>query len=292
MKEKESFKERVNKPMKFMLLDANTFEERFSMLITKWQVWLLGAIVVLLIGGITFSIFSFTPLKRLIPGYPSGDYAKVRKLDQLNIQKIAELEQELDEKDVWIKNIQLVLSGQNPDSLNMENASFSVMTSDTSTDIDFNQYPEDSALMAKVKQEEMFEIGEVSIKNDVSTKAIYFFSPVKGEVTEKFDKEKKHFGVDIIAPANEPVMAVSDGIVIFSGWTIKEGHVIYIQHNKGFVSVFKHNSAVLKTVGEKVKASDAIAIIGNTGELSTGPHVHFELWESGTPLDPEKYVSF
>ena len=121
---------------------------------------------------------------------------------------------------------------------------------------------------------------------------LFFFNPLEGTVTQSYDISEEHFGIDIVAPKNEAVKAVLRGTVIFAEWTVETGYVIQIQHENNLTSIYKHNSVLLKKVGEEVKVGEAIAIVGNTGELSSGPHLHFELWQEGVPLDPENYINF
>ena len=129
-------------------------------------------------------------------------------------------------------------------------------------------------------------------KSDLSLSQIHFFVPVKGVVTNHFDLATDHFGVDLVSSPNSRISAVLDGTVIFSGFTLETGYVIHVQHHSDLISVYMHNSELLKFRGDKVKAGESIAFIGNTGELSTGPHLHFEIWHEGNPLDPEQYIDF
>ncbi|MCS6794392.1 MAG: M23 family metallopeptidase [Raineya sp.] len=131
-----------------------------------------------------------------------------------------------------------------------------------------------------------------STSTDVTLQSISFFPPIKGTITERFDAKNKHFGIDLVAKANEPIKAAADGTVIFASWTEDTGNVIAIQHQGDMVTLYKHNAALFKKVGDFVKAGDVIAIIGNTGRLSSGPHLHFELWYKGNAINPEKFVSF
>ena len=129
----------------------------------------------------------------------------------------------------------------------------------------------------------------ISVKSNGS---IHFYSPLSGDFTEKYDRLKNHFGVDIISNKGEFIHSTSEGIVVLSNWTKETGYVIAVQHSEGFLSLYKHNSSLLKEVGDLVKTGEPIAIIGNSGELSTGPHLHFELWSDGYSVDPENYISF
>jgi murein DD-endopeptidase MepM/ murein hydrolase activator NlpD len=121
---------------------------------------------------------------------------------------------------------------------------------------------------------------------------IHFFTPLRGLITNKFNQKNDHLAVDVVGQQNARISSVLDGTVFFSGWTMETGYSIYIQHENNIISAYKHNAELLKEVGDKVKAGDVIAIMGNSGELTTGPHLHFELWYNGTALDPETYIDF
>jgi len=131
-----------------------------------------------------------------------------------------------------------------------------------------------------------------NISNQISLDHYYFCKPLDGEISAKFDTDSKHFGIDIVAPANSPVKSILDGVVIFSDWSVKTGNTISIQHRNNLISTYKHNSKLLKKIGQFVKAGEAICIIGNTGELTSGPHVHFEIWNNGIAIDPAAYINF
>ena len=121
---------------------------------------------------------------------------------------------------------------------------------------------------------------------------IFFFTPIKGVLTSVFAPQEDHYGVDIVAKENEPVKAIADGTVILASWTLDTGYIISVQHSNELISIYKHNSVILKKVGDLVRAGEIISIIGNTGELTTGQHLHFELWYKGTPLNPQEFITF
>jgi murein DD-endopeptidase MepM/ murein hydrolase activator NlpD len=122
---------------------------------------------------------------------------------------------------------------------------------------------------------------------------IFLFNPLTGGIiTDRFDAKKSHYGVDIVAKKDEPVKAVADGTVIMASWTSDTGHIIAVQHHGNLISVYKHNSVLLKKTGNFVRAGEIISVIGNSGELTSGPHLHFELWHNSNPVNPEIFVSF
>jgi murein DD-endopeptidase MepM/ murein hydrolase activator NlpD len=152
--------------------------------------------------------------------------------------------------------------------------------------------PQDSLLRVMIETEEKYNLFKSAGRTPNNISNIIFFSPLKGIVTEQFNAKKLHFGVDLVAPKNEAIKSTLDGTVIFAEWTAETGYVIQIQHSNNLISIYKHNSVLHKKQGDKVKAGDVIAIVGNTGELSSGPHLHFELWYNGIPLNPQEYMLF
>jgi murein DD-endopeptidase MepM/ murein hydrolase activator NlpD len=163
---------------------------------------------------------------------------------------------------------------------------------------------EDQMLPAEVQMRKEFEsTKEVQNSTNLSEKelgttkkqtlsGIYFFPPISGLISNHFDSQSKHFGIDILSKENEPIKSVSDGSVIYSGWSYDTGYMLVVQHDEDLISVYKHNASLLKKVGENVKSGEVVAIIGNSGELTTGPHLHFELWFKGRPLNPLDYIVF
>ena len=159
--------------------------------------------------------------------------------------------------------------------------------------IDFSKSVEDSILRVQIEDEEQYNLTVVDNRSRVSgLTGVHFFAPIRGMVSSPFDATQNHFGTDIVAASNEVVKATLDGTVIMASWTVETGYVIQVQHKDNLISVYKHNAELLKKTGNVVKAGDAIAIIGNSGELTTGPHLHFEIWHNGTPINPEEYIVF
>ena len=147
---------------------------------------------------------------------------------------------------------------------------------------------EDSLLRAIVEEEDKYNAFDILGERFTTV----LFPPVSGGLSSSFDPENKHYGVDIVMPQNSPVHSISEGIVVFSEWTSETGYVIIIEHVNGLTSIYKHNSSLVKSQGERVETGEIIAFTGNTGELTTGPHLHFELWYQGEPVDPQSYIEF
>ena len=225
-------------------------------------------------------------MREFIPGYPD---VTMRRNILMSAIRLDSLERELNLRDKYFANLNAIISGKpQVEILPRQDTTKSYET------IKFNNSPVDQALRTKVEQEEQFNLTlGPRITESTSLASLHFFPPVKGIVSGKYDLRTKHFGTDIVTKPKSPVSAALDGTVIFTGWTMETGYVIEIQHVNNLVSVYKHNSNLLKETGELVKAGEAISIVGDSGELYTsGPHLHFEIWFKGSPLDPEKHILF
>jgi len=279
---KKIFK-KLNDRYRLIIYNDTTFQSVWSMKLTRLKVFtvtsLLSAVIVILV----ILLIATTGLREYIPGYPGAEY---RQMLVRNALKADSLEIELHRRDEFLTNIKTILSGDVPEDYVIEDLVPSVES------VEFHQFNHDSVFQDKLMAEQTSLSVDNLGKRDLSLSQIHFFSPVKGVVTNHFDIATDHFGVDLVSGPNSRISAVLDGTVIFSGFTIETGYVIHIQHQSDLISVYMHNSELLKFRGDKVKAGEAIAFIGNTGELSTGPHLHFEIWHRGNPLDPEQYIDF
>lgn len=272
---------------RLVILDEETFEEKYSLRINLLRAikWLgLGALFFI---TITIFIIAFTPLKEYIPGY-GYDFAMQKKLILLS-EKVDSLEKNATAKDNLLKRIRGAISG-NPDSFNSGNIS---SRPDSLKIGELNPNSDEIAFRAEIEEQERFSILPQASETRVGAIGKYhFFSPLKGKITTAFNPEKHHYGIDIVAPKNEAVKATLGGTVIFAGWASETGYTIHIQHENNLISVYKHNSVLLKKEGNKVKAGEAIAINGNSGELTTSPHLHFEIWMDGIAIDPMDLMVF
>lgn len=240
---------------------------------------LLSAIIVVLV----ILLIATTGLREYIPGYPKAEFRQMLVHSAL---KVDSLEQELVKRDQFFKGIQAIMAGEIPED------NLSLQEETKTEEVEFTEFNHDSVFQDKLLAEQL----SLSIQNtddsNLGLSQIHFFVPVKGVVTNQFDSGSDHFGIDLVSEPNARISAVLGGTVIFSGWTLETGYVIYLQHETNLISVYKHNAELLKSTGDIVNAGEAIAIIGNTGELSSGPHLHFELWYKGTALNPEQYIDF
>lgn len=276
------------KRFRITIYNDHTFEEIWQTRLTKLGTFtLIGAVIISLIA-LTTILIAFTNLREFIPGYPDGN---MRRNIIMTAYRLDSLENELHLRDQYFNNINAIISGKEPvDFQSLQD------TSKNYENITFNKSAEDSLLRIQIEQEEQYNLSTSEYEeNNIGSKIInqHFFTPLKGVVTSKFNPVDNHFGTDIVAESNTIVSAVLDGTVVMAGWTLETGYVIEIQHGNNIISVYKHNAELLKDIGTVVKAGETISIIGNSGELYTsGPHLHFELWHNGTPIDPEQYIIF
>ena len=247
---------------KVLIVDEDDLSEVGSFNLSMLSFYILVSTFVVLLGMFTISLIVFTPIKRWIPGY--GDVTDNSVYIEL-VQKIENLETELEAQQVYAAGLSRLLQGLQADDPDVEN----------------------SGSAEKLRHQE--------VKESKFTKELnkfVFASPLKGIVSAEYDPTIGHYGIDIIAPKNTVIKSILDGVVISSDWSLESGNTVYIQHPRNIVSAYKHNSALLVKTGEIVKTGQAIAIIGNTGEMTTGPHLHLELWFDGLPVNPKNYLIF
>lgn len=268
---------------RMVIINETTFEEKFFLRISQFNIIVLVLLFAAFIAIGSFFLVSYTPLKEFIPGYTS---LSIRKEAIRNTFLLDSLSIEFQKQDRFIQSIKSALTGEidweENSLLNAKDTSPEVLNSEnTLTEAD-------SLLRLEVIQEDKYNV----IPNDLSNVKYLLYSPAAGPISQKYDADKKHFAVDIVLEENAPVMAVAHGTVIFAEWTAETGHVIIVKHDYGLLSVYKHNSYLEKSQGDLVEAGEVIAKAGNTGEFSTGWHLHFELWINGYSVDPTDFIEF
>ena len=269
---------------RFVIMTDSSFEEKMVARLSRLNVLFFFVVVGAVCFFCTLLLIAYTPLNEYVPGKSSKEVQK--NLIQLSL-KSDSLQKALDNRNVYLQNINNIISGkeiidlQNSDSLNIVNKD---------RKITFKKSKEDSLLRVAVETEDK---SSIYIKKNIDHEFLVFFSPITtGLISDEFNSSTKHFGVDLVAKEKTRISSVLDGTVILSHWAAETGHVIVIQHKNDYISQYKHNSVLLKKVGDFVLAGEYIAIIGNSGELSSGPHLHFELWHKGIPVNPQNYISF
>ena len=284
-KKKSKLKRKLTNKYRLVVLNENTFEERFALKLSRLNVFVFGGLfsVILVLG--TILLIAFTPVREYIPGYAS---TKLKKdAAQLTFESDS-LKNRLAILENYANALRPILTGE----ITGDNPIDSIQDLARRSQIDESKLDaskQDSLFREKVESRDRFAL----IDEDLQNKAkVVFFAPITGNVSQSFNAENKHFALDIVAKTGTPVKAVADGTVIFSEWTTETGYVIILKHANNFISVYKHNGTLLKQQGELVKSGEAIASVGSTGELTTGPHLHFELWSDGYAVNPINYIDF
>jgi murein DD-endopeptidase MepM/ murein hydrolase activator NlpD len=287
---KKNWISRLRNKYRLVFMNDETLEERFTFRLSRLNVFIaLGTMTIILIF-LTSILIAFTPLREYIPGYTNVGIQK--RLYELQI-KTDSIERDLSKKDLFIKNLKDIINGRDLPS----EVAVNIKEQQKYGEIRIKKSVEDSLLRLEIENQNKYSItrsgsSDMAFGQNKVIGNILFFTPMKGVITNEFNPAGKHFGVDLVAKQDEAIKAVLDGTVILSDWTLETGYVIVLQHKQNLISVYKHNSALLKKCGEFVKAGDPIAIIGETGELTSGPHLHFELWNDGNPVDPKEYITF
>ena len=281
-KNKKPFRQRLLNKYRLVILNEATYEERLSYKLSGLNVFLLSALLSLVIVVSTIILIAFTSIKEYIPGY---DSTALRTNAINNIETLDSLTTVIEKNQDYINSIGAVITGESTKGEIQKEGERRRLEA---KNVELKINKEDSMLRRIVEKEDRFNALE-----SASTKVKFvLFSPLYGEVTADFDYGIKHFGTDIAVPSKSPVKSVANGTVVFAEWTLQTGYVVIIEHSFGLTSIYKHNESGLVSQGEKVESGQVIALSGNTGELSTGPHLHFELWRDGNPVDPEDYVLF
>ena len=267
---------------RFVIMKDSSFEEKLSVKLTRINVIAFVATLVFLCFFSTMLLIAYTPLSEYVPGKSSVEVQK--SLIELNI-KSDSLEAILVNRNIYLENINKIINGE--ELITPEN--YTEITN-TQIPISFEKSKEDSLFRVKVEAEDKSSIYKKDKPNNNTT--LMFFTPLTGLISDGYNNKTKHFGIDLVAKEKSRISSVLEGTVIISHWAYETGYVIGVQHKNDYLSFYKHNSVLLKSVGDYVNAGDHIAIIGNSGELSSGPHLHFELWHKGIPVNPENYISF
>lgn len=283
-KKRGKLKQKLLNKYRLVVLNEETYEEQLYFRLTRLNVMIISILLISVFVTGTVLLIASTPLKEFMPGYSS---TAMRAQAAENAIKLDSLNRAYDQSIRYLNSIQQVLVGD----LKFDELNESPITLDS-----FSKRPkaivsmsiDDSLLRAMVDQEDKynFQGGSKSKINFV------LFPPAQGDLSQTYDPTNKHYAVDIVLKENAPIKAVADGTVIFSEWTAGTGHVIIIEHPFGLISAYKHNASLSKQQGDYVVAGEVIASAGNTGELSTGWHLHFELWSDGYPMNPESFIDF
>ncbi|UAB76433.1 MULTISPECIES: M23 family metallopeptidase [unclassified Mesoflavibacter] len=283
-KKSKKIKKKLLHKYRLVILNEDTFEERLSLNLNRLNVFVIGTLSAIFLIAFTTLLIAFTPLKEYIPGYSSTSLKK--KAIALSF-KTDSLQRVIDFNEKYFASIKQVLQGE-VSVADFDKDSIIQAVKQEVSEVDLSPIKEDSLLREKVDKEDKYSLFETA----TAKTNFVLFPPVNGTISESYDVKSKHYAVDIVVEENTPIKATADGTVIFAEWTAQTGYVILIEHSSGLISVYKHNASLTKSQGDLVKAGEVIATAGNTGELTTGPHLHFELWSDGYPVNPTNFIDF
>lgn len=287
---KKSRWQRIRKQLRnqyrLVILNDRTFAERFSLRLSPLGLLIGVAAITIVMTTLVISLVAFTPLREYIPGY--GNVAERKEILRLSIMADS-IEQTLVARDVYMNNLMNVLNekveGKSPKPLKDTSGKYkNVNTQASELDKTFRKELENT------KNADLLNATS-SLKANALNNTL-FFMPVKGLVVSSFNAAENHFGCDVVSRKDEVIKSTLDGTVVFAGFTNTDGYELHVQHAGNVISIYKHNSVLLKRVGDRVKSGESIAIIGNSGETSKGPHLHFEIWYNGVPINPEEVLAF
>jgi len=280
---KKKIKQKLLSKYRLVILNDDTFEEKISFNLTRLNVFVLMGFSVIALIALTTVLIAFTPLREYIPGYSS---TKLKNKAHLLVNKTDSLERALLINKKQLNSIRMVLAGNVFPVDSVQETKKKVGKDEVFVSVPVSAA--DSLLRKEVAREDKYNLQE----NDYKKENFVLFPPVKGNISEGFNQEKKHFAVDIVVAEGTAVKSVADGRVIFAEWTAETGYVVIIEHANHLLSVYKHNSSINKSQGDYVKSGEVISFSGTTGELTTGPHLHFELWSEGYALNPINFIAF
>ena len=269
---------------RLVILNDTTFGEKFSLRLSPWGIIIGMLAITIVMTTIVISLVAFTPLREYIPGY--GDVTERKQILSLNI-KADSIEQSIERRDLYINSVldafhERVETKSDKPKRDTTGKYKKVNIKPSETDIEFRGEYENKKNAA----------GSVARLIYSGLSEIVFFTPVKGFITTSYSISEEHLGVDVVTKEDETIKSTLDGTVVYTGFTSEDGNIIQVQHNNNLISIYKHCSAVLKTRGDRVRSGEAIAVVGNTGEKSNGPHLHFELWYNGSSVNPQEFVAF
>ena len=288
------FRAKSKDEYQLVIRDVKSYREVSTYNLTPLNIYVALSAAIFLIAVAVFFLISYTPLRQYIPGY--GDIVQRREMNEME-DMISAMSDQLDDQALYIENLNRNIHGEVVTSADVE------QNSSTSDSVSAQAIPLSEAEIRLRKEMSLARVGDASQagsvagvpspgSSDVPLAQVFLVTPVNGEISAGYNPAENHFGVDILAPQKTPIKAVRDGVVFISEFTSSNGNVIGVQHDNNLMTFYKHNSQLLKKVGERVKAGEVVAIIGNTGRLSSGPHLHFELWHEGEVVDPTEYLRF
>ncbi|MDR1103506.1 MAG: M23 family metallopeptidase [Tannerella sp.] len=283
-KKKHSFWKRVRLKYKLSFFNESTLEEVWSFRLSQLSAFTTVGLFAVLLIAVTALVIVTTPIRNYLPGYLD---VEVRNKIILNALKVDSLEMLVQTQAMYLANVTDILTG----TVTVDSVHRSDSTAFITANYDVPRSENEEYFVKSFEEEEKYNLTVLNATPTV-TEDVLFYKPANGMISSRYNAEIRHYGVDLVAGPRESVLATLEGMVVYTGYDPQYGNVIGVQHKNGFLSIYKHNELLLKKTGDRVVAGEAIALIGNTGDLSTGPHLHFELWYRGNPVNPEEYIAF
>lgn len=279
-------KHNIHVKYRISVINEDTFDEVRRVRLSVFNSVLITVILLLLSGSIVLSLVWFTPLREYVPGYPNS---ATQSMMVDNARQVDSLLMELDQQEVYINGIKQILKGDIP----VYNDSTSATTKQHILDVAKMEASEKELdFRDSIQAEEQYNLGLFDLAAEPKLTNILLLSPVKGLITSGFDADMRHYGVDIATQEREPILAVAAGTVILVDYSITGGNIISIQHPNNLISTYRHAASISKRIGDKIRSGEVIGTVGNTGSLSTGTHLHLEIWQNGAPIDPQTLIVF
>ena len=279
------FKEIINswrEKHKLSYTNDETFFVKWSINVSIFNIVTLVLLYSILLGFIVYLLILFTPLKKVV--FDDVSIYDLNSQYEENVRLIGQLEREISQNEHYLSDLYKILNGED-----FADTSFKEMdTLEGFINVNFETNAADSILRQEIEQERFSPEQTEKLTKETG----FFVPPVSGTISRSLNRSERHYGVDIVTKADEPIKATLEGVVLFAEWTNRQGHVIIIQHTNHIISAYKHCSVLLKKPGDYVESGDPIAIVGNTGELTDGPHLHFEIWQDGVVLNPQEFINF
>ena len=283
-KKKKTFWKRVRFKYKLSFLNESTLEEVWAFRVSQLSAFVTFSFFAIFLIAITSVVIIKTPIRNYLPGYLD---LEVRNTILQNKLKTDSLEVALRIQSQYLYNVSAILTG----TVTVDSIHRSDSIAFITADYDIPRSRKEENFIKNFEEEEKYNLTTLNA-SPLIAEGLFFYKPVNGVISSRYNAEIQHYGIDLVAGPRESVLATLDGTVIYTGSDPEFGNVIGLQHKNGFSSIYKHNELLLKQIGDHVVAGEAIALIGNTGKLSTGPHLHFELWYKGTSINPEDYIAF
>ncbi|HIP49535.1 MAG TPA: M23 family metallopeptidase [Lutibacter sp.] len=285
-KKNSKLRQKLTYKYRMVVLNEDTFEERFSFKLSRLNVYVFGGLSIIILIALTSLLIAFTPLREYVPGYSST--ALKEKATDLTYQ-LDSLENIYKTNDIKLNAMLSIIKGDEDIGAYQKRVdSIIEISQDSNNNNHLYASKADSVFRENIDKQDRDNINS---KNIPSINKM-LFSPVSGTITNHFNSDKKHYAIDIATKKDAPIKTIADGTIIFSEWSVDTGYVILVDHGSNLISVYKHNSQLYKKQGDMVKSGEVIASAGTSGELSTGVHLHFELWYNGYPIDPTNFMDF